>query len=331
MFKSQALRVTLLSLFDEKAKKEKLIEKRREQLESSSKASGDKKFKYYIDEKKRNRDKYEALLEKAKADFEKYDQYCDKHLESQVDEDADKPITGYKFELKTIIERMSELEKEIAIVAEKEGKALKERRDAEAKEENDRIDRERRLTMGPNWTPPLKEKKQFISSDGPSPAALYLARLEQGETEVSLKDHKEEEKNKYVASFEDFKPVGVVDEDRKQKAREALEAKKQFEKEVKALLTPDEVAAFDDEYMEGCDKRKIYKMSVEEAKKAIEELAPDIKRLREFRNNSLNLSTDKDWELFDYLKKGYQLEVVNRKCNRNDRDKLVKRLYKKTD
>lgn len=327
MEKNLALITTLTNLYSEKAKKETAVEKRREQLESSSKASDDKKTKYYLSEKKRNREKYEALLEKAKADYEKYEAYCDAHLDTAVNEDSDKVITGLKFDVKTISDKIEETEKQFEEAQRQVSLMVRERIASEQKELDAIRAREMRLIYGPS----CKEKQvKFFEekkSDDLHPATRYLKSLEEPEEPVD----KEKEKEEYVKQFEDFKPAPVMDPERKLKAQEALKAKKKFEADVKALLTPDEVAAFDDEFMEGCDKRKIYLMTVEEAKKAIQELAPDIKKLREFRSNTLNLSTDKDWDNFDFLKKGYQLEVVNRKCNRNDRDKLVKRLLKKRD
>jgi hypothetical protein len=319
----------ILALTEEKAKKEVLIEKRREQLETSAKASGDKKFTYYISEKKRNRDKYEALLEKAKADYEKYEAYCDAQMNTDINEDTDKVITGYKFDVKTLTEKIDETEKELEKAQVKSRAFVMERIECERRELAALQASEMRSTYGASYREkPYQPIKEETSEDAPHPAALYLEELEKP---IISEDDKEVAKQEYIKKFEDFKVAPTVDPERKQKAKEALEAKKKFEADVKSLLTSDEIEAFDSEYMEGCDKRKIYLMSVEDARKAIQELAPDILKLKKFSENRLNLSSDKDWDAFDMLKKGYQLDVVNRKCNRNERDKLVKRLSKKRD
>jgi hypothetical protein len=331
--KSLALINTQLRLFDEETKIKKAIEKRREQLESAARASGEKKFKYYMDEKRRNKEKYEAVLEKARADFEKYDQYCDKNLEAKVDEDADKTITGYKFELKSITEQLEQLNKDIELTSVRHAQRLKEERAMHQKE----VDAQRNLTIyGTRHAPkksvvtPVTETPKE-SNDDPHPIELYNQGLYDAPT-ISIKEQEEKEKKEkeaYLATFESFKFSGGICEERKQKARQNIENRKKFESDIRPLLTPDEIEVFDDPLMESGDKNTIYPMSLEDAKKAIQDLAPNIKKVREFVANRINLSSEKLWDVFDSLKLSYKVEVVNKKGDRNDKEKLLKKLDKK--
>ena len=188
MEKNLALITSLNNLYSEKEKKETAIEKRREQLETSSKATNGKKESYYLSEKKRNREKYEALLEKAKADYEKYEAYCDAQLDTVVNEDSDKVITGLKFDVKTINEKIEETEKQFQEAQRQVNLMVKERIASEQKELDAIRDKEMRLTYGPSYKErkhqPIKEE---MKADDLHPAAWYLKSLEEQEQPVKKK------------------------------------------------------------------------------------------------------------------------------------------------
>ena len=304
--------------------KEAMVQKRREQLESSARSIGEKKFSYYISEKKRNREKYEASLEKLKADYEKYEAYCDSHLECKVDEDADKVITGYKFDVKRMTEFVEQTYEFYIEALEKQSKALKEQRDMMAKEEDDRLNREYRMTFGRERPKNvIKEKQPYEVNDGPHPCVTYLEEINKP------KDiEKENEEEDYVKSFGNI-TVKERDPAKDKEIDDRIKAKNKFDSEVRPLLTAEEIEVFDDkDYMEGPDKRRIHLMTVEDAKKAIETLSADIKNLRAFRNDSMNLPSEKDWDDYDYLTKSQQLEVIE-KSNRNTKVKSIKKFSKK--
>ena len=329
---------TLQSLWEQQSKKQEMIQKRREQLESSARSNSEKKFSYYANEKTRAREKYETSVKKYEDDLEKYRiniekkiaeekeklenylKYCEEGMIVKIDEDSDKVITGHKFDLKAINEKIESTEKLMEVAQERDSKKMKELRDDMKREEDARRQREINMIYG---------SRIPKSPEAPKSPVAYVVKTQE---EIEAQEAEDKAKQAaYLANFGNFNSVPLKDPIKQQKLNEAIEAKKKFNEEIRPSLTAEELQVFDDkDYMEQTDRRRIHVMNLEEAKKAIAFLADDIKKLRTFRNESMNLPSEKDWDDFDMLKKSYQIEVIE-KSNRNDRVKTVKRLLKKRD
>ena len=325
---------TLQNLWEQQSKKQEMIQKRREQLEGAARSNSEKKFNYYASEKTRARDKCETAIKKYEDDLEKYRisiekkineekeklenylKYCDDGMTVKIDEDSDKVITGHKFDLKAINEKVEATEILFKEAQERDSKKLKEMREIEQRQ----LDAIKR-----------REMNMIYGSRERAPTVIPVVSMK---TQEEIEAEEAEEKAKkaaYVAQFENFNTTPMKDPIKQQKLNEAIEAKKKFNEEIRPALTSEELEVFDDkDYMEQTDRRRIHLMTLEEAKKAIEFLADDVKKLRSFRNESMNLPSEKDWDDFDMLKKSYQIEVIE-KSNRNDRVKTIKRLLKRRD